>query len=355
MSIEAWVGTSLLGAAAAWPAAVATVYAADTGADEIHYATTADGLSLSLSRYRASPSAPRRRAPVLLVPGLAANRYGFDIGASVSLARRMRALGYDTYVVELRGAGLSDTPLGRSWTVDTHLELDLPAAIARVLELSGAESLHWIGHSMGGVFGYALLATRPELPVRSCTVIGASLDYSRSTTDFHLIAKALPIGHFVRWLPLGAFSALGAPFAVRSARGTVLDLFNVWPPNVSRPTYRRLSALAFEGVPTALLVQLASAITGGGMLSADGQVNYYESLATFRTPLLSICGDRDRQCPIDAAEDTFERVGSPDRTLLRLGPEHGTQEHYAHWDMHVGLRAPTEVWPHIESFLARQD
>jgi pimeloyl-ACP methyl ester carboxylesterase len=37
------------------------------------------------------------------------------------------------------------------WTVDDHLQKDVPAVLEYVLQATGAKQLHWIGHSMVGV------------------------------------------------------------------------------------------------------------------------------------------------------------------------------------------------------------
>jgi hypothetical protein len=43
----------------------------------------------------------------MLVPGCASNARSFDLAPKASLARHLAAAGYDTWVVECRGVGLS--------------------------------------------------------------------------------------------------------------------------------------------------------------------------------------------------------------------------------------------------------
>ena len=54
--------------------------------------------------------AARRSAPVLLVHGIAANRYNLDLTDETSLARHLCARGFDVCLVELRGRGFSLRP-----------------------------------------------------------------------------------------------------------------------------------------------------------------------------------------------------------------------------------------------------
>ena len=76
--------------------------------DEIHRIATEDGWILAMHRYLS----PERKYtnPVLLIHGMGANRSNFDLDAKISFARALAVRGFDTWVLELRGAGLSDRP-----------------------------------------------------------------------------------------------------------------------------------------------------------------------------------------------------------------------------------------------------
>ncbi|KAL6007590.1 hypothetical protein ACLOJK_033089 [Asimina triloba] len=77
-------------------------------ADELHYvAVPATEWRLALWRYKASPKAPRRNHPLLLLSGVGTNAIGFDLAPESSFARYMSSQGFDTWILELRGAGLS--------------------------------------------------------------------------------------------------------------------------------------------------------------------------------------------------------------------------------------------------------
>uniref|UniRef100_J3L342 Serine aminopeptidase S33 domain-containing protein n=1 Tax=Oryza brachyantha TaxID=4533 RepID=J3L342_ORYBR len=62
---------------------------------------------LALWRYRPPPEAPKRNHPLMLLSGVATNAIGFDLSPGASFARHMSMQGYDTWIVEVRGAGLS--------------------------------------------------------------------------------------------------------------------------------------------------------------------------------------------------------------------------------------------------------
>lgn len=47
-------------------------------------------------------------------------------------------------------------------SIDELVKFDAPAAIDKVLEVSGANGTYWVGHSQGTAVGYMTLAERPE-------------------------------------------------------------------------------------------------------------------------------------------------------------------------------------------------
>ncbi|KZV42109.1 hypothetical protein F511_11705 [Dorcoceras hygrometricum] len=77
-------------------------------ADELHYVSIDNsGWSLALWRYNPSPEAPPRKHPLLLLSGVGTNAIGYDLSHGSSFARYMCGQGFDTWILEVRGAGLS--------------------------------------------------------------------------------------------------------------------------------------------------------------------------------------------------------------------------------------------------------
>jgi len=103
------------------------------------------------------------------------------------------------------------------------------------------------------------------------------------------------------------------------------------------------------------MAQLATAMLPGGLRSRDGSIRYTEGLASATAPVLAIAGDRDPQCPSQAADRTLEAVGSARREIAVFGPDHGHVDHYAHFDLLMGLRAPREVFGRIDRWLDEHD
>ncbi|XP_056853694.1 uncharacterized protein LOC108819683 isoform X2 [Raphanus sativus] len=77
-------------------------------ADELHYVTVPNSdWRLALWRYFPSPQAPTRNHPLLLLSGVGTNAIGYDLSPGCSFARHMSGEGYETWILEVRGAGLS--------------------------------------------------------------------------------------------------------------------------------------------------------------------------------------------------------------------------------------------------------
>lgn len=326
------------------------------------FAVTDDGWRVALHRFD-PPAGPRRSHPVVLCHGLAANRHAFDAGTDVSLARHLAARGYPVFALELRGHGASDRPrlASRSpsrrrrfgWSFDDYLVRDVPAAIRHATREVGAAAVHWIGHSMGGLLLYAHLARGRSGDIRSGVTVGSALDYSASPSGFHSMLPLASVLARVPAVPIGVVARLASLSGGRL--GDPWERFNVWSSNVEPSVWRRLCRRGFHTVSAPVMTQLASAMRPGGLRSRDGATFYLDGLAGASSPVLALAGDRDAQCPPDAARRTVEALGSPRAQLRVFGRDHGHTDHYGHFDLLIGRRARAEVFPHIDRWLDEHD
>lgn len=77
-------------------------------ADELHYVSFSESdWRPALWRYTPPPQAPPRNHPLLLLSGVGTNAIGYDLSPECSFARYMSGQGFDTWILEVRGAGLS--------------------------------------------------------------------------------------------------------------------------------------------------------------------------------------------------------------------------------------------------------
>lgn len=313
--------------------------------DEVHFARTGDGWEIALSRRR--PRGRRRRRPVVLCHGLGANRFTWDLDPERSLFRHLADQGFDVFCVELRGHGRSQRvgPGGArwGWSLWDYADRDLPAAFDAVLELTGADALQLVGHSMGGILLHIRRA-RGDERLAAGIAVGAAVDYSGTPSVFHDAARLVGLTRVLPAVPLGPLTRFLAPVAL--AIDNPIDRANVHPSNVERPLYRRLCAVGFHAVSAPVLRTLAPAMAPGGLRLPDGT-----PVASFRggrTPLLALAGTADLQCHPDAA-------GRGCQALRAFGRAHGQADDYGHFDLVMGRRAEAEVWPVLAQWLIDHD
>uniref|UniRef100_A0AAG5CW88 Lipase n=1 Tax=Anopheles atroparvus TaxID=41427 RepID=A0AAG5CW88_ANOAO len=135
---------------------------------EEHSLTTDDGYRLMLHRIKSNrPNAP----VVLLMHGLLCSSADWLlIGPGNALAYLLADRGYDVWMGNARGNRYSRqhdaiSPAASSfWKFSWH-EIgyyDLPAMIDYILERTGRQRLHYVGHSQGTTGFFVMASTRPE-------------------------------------------------------------------------------------------------------------------------------------------------------------------------------------------------
>lgn len=320
------------------------------------YAPTDDGWRLALHHWPAAGQ--RRRHPVMMVHGLFANRLNLDLDKRYSVARAAARRGFDVYVLELRGAGLSIAPGGRDrglfqWGFLDYLHRDYPAAMATALEHSGARALHGLGHSMGGMLFYALGSTRaPQLC--SVTAVGSPLLFMAKlgTRERRLLRLAVSLtpNSTQRRVPLRRlFGAAGRfiPLSSRIADGLLLNAANCEPEVMAR-----MAKEGINDVPVQIVLELTRQVFGNGK---EGAYAHEAHLGRVEVPALVVAGAVDRIAPAAAVAAAAVRLGSRDVRYREMGKQFGDRADYGHIDLLVGTNAPEEVFPLILDFLEEVD
>ena len=228
-------------------------------ADEIHFVRTSDGWRLALHRHL--PRGGGSGLPVLLCAGYACNRYFIDYDERYSLARHLAREGFDAWVLELRGRGLSRPDPScirpRAWTFDDLAGIDVPAAVEHVAGRTGRR-VAWVGHSMGGMVLYAYLGRHAgTAPLAAGVTLAAPVVFPpTSSMLFQRIGTLLldlPFGETVpqRWVLGALWNVIG--------RSDAIDV-GMNPRNVDRALVGRALRLSLGNVPRAKLRQLARSL-----------------------------------------------------------------------------------------------
>ncbi|KAG4182535.1 hypothetical protein ERO13_A09G050100v2 [Gossypium hirsutum] len=383
-------------------------------ADELHYVhVDKSEWKVALWRYLPSPQAPTRNHPLMLLSGVGTNAIAYDLSPESSFARFMCSQGYDTWILELRGAGLStqgmdfgqykdpldsisqrkdffeversspvrafdmqnsistalkdmqkqlDLIAKYDWDFDNYLEEDVPAAMEYIKDKSEPKDgkLLAIGHSMGGILLYAMLSRcgyeGKDPGLSAVTTLASSLDYMSSRSSLKLL---LPLADPAQVLnvpviPIGTLLAAAHPFAANPPY-----LLSWLSPQISAPDmlqpklFEKLVTENFETVPAKLLLQLATAFEEGGLRDRSGTFFYKNHLSKSNVPVLAIAGDQDLICPPDAVYETVKLIREPLVTYKVFGEPGGP--HFAHYDIVGAQRAVDLVYPCIIEFLNHHD
>ena len=324
-----------------------------TGEDERHAAPTPDGWNLALYRYRALGAA--RRVPILCGHGMAGTHFIFDLHPDYSLARYLARQGFDVWLVDFRGRGDSwpagGPQPGLQWSFDDFAARDLPAAVARVREISGSAEVFWLGMEMSGQALYAASILGTATHVRAGVTCGSPV-LTPATALVPGVTSAPKTRRNGR-VPFRGGARLAGPVLAHGGFRVLENSFracNSDPLAVSR--YFR------NGIPdeaTDLVDQFAGWIRAGSMRNRDGSVVYSDRLADVRLPLLVMAAARDLQRPPEAVRAAFDAFGSRDKTFLRVGIADGFSVDFGHDDLLAGLAAPAEVFPRIAAWLAERD
>ncbi|MDB4969401.1 MAG: Polyhydroxyalkanoic acid synthase [Myxococcales bacterium] len=316
--------------------------------DEIQYGTAADGWRIAVLRYR--PAEPSGRPPVLLVHGVAANRYNLDLTEEISLARHLCGRGFDVWVLELRGRGLSLRPrlfsgLRYDWSFDDYAERDLPCAADVIMRATGAAKLHLVGFSTGALAAYAWLSDpHRKVEVASLVSIGGAASFKRlgKRLSGRIIRSIRFLRH--RWLMrvLAPISGYWHPSPLQIIHN---------PGNLDGAIQRRAMVNMIANFSRNELLQYSDWIMHDVFRSIDQRRDYRAELSRILVPALFLAGPRDALAPPDAVKETYDAVGSRDKKFVLLSRAQGQRVNYGHFDLVIGREAPAEVFPVISGWL----
>ncbi len=331
-----------------------------TGADEVHYVDTPDGVRLSLKRFLPRTEegvriTPRRvQTPVLCVPGLGANSRNFDAPLPNGLAPWLARKGREVWVIDLRGTANSPVPKKewRNITFDDFVDYDLPAAIPYICEAAGARSLDWLGHSMGGMVLYAMLARGTATQVRSAITLGTPIGFPENWAVAHFLKPVRKLAPHLPGLYVRRIMRAMTPFLLR--HDNVPGIRN-WleTKNVDPHYMRSIAYAAVEEVPSGLLVQFVDWIDKDVFRSKDQTFDYRARLAGAQLPVLVVSAPADKLGTPAATERALGLLENSESMVC--GIDHGFSTDYGHVDIVFGREAPREIFPRFLAFLEAQD
>jgi polyhydroxyalkanoate synthase len=316
-----------------------------------------EGRQCTVRRYRSRRRPRADRAPVLLVPPLAAPASCFDLRRGCSLAEHLTALGYPTYLVDYGPISFSDRALG----LEHWVEEVIPTAVRTVSEDAGGAPVQALGWCLGGIMSTLAVAGDPDLPVASLAMVASPFDF----TQVRMFAPIRRLANLTGGaLGTALYRALGgapAPLVSRGFQLTAIDRFLTKPLFLAQNLHDREAIAHAEAVddymahmfayPGRTFGQLYHAFFRVNSL-AEGKVELRQGheidLAAVRQPVLSIAGCADVLAPAAAVHHIGELL--PNAAEVRLETAPG-----GHLGVLTGRSAIQTTWTHLDEFLAGHD
>lgn len=293
--------------------------------------------------------------PVLLVHGVASNHHSFHLGER-SFARALVDQGLDVWMLDLRGTGPhrgdpeAGWGSGTRWSLDDYAQQDVPAAVAHILESTGAESVGYVGHSMGGMVGAMYLAEHPDAPLSGFVALGSPVDFSEPGAQTEL---ALGSARFnpSPWVDarLGAKLRAGLGGEPRTPLDAWVDqqLFNDLDPAFRQEFYQEVASRMTRGE----MKHLGLMGQVGTLCDAGGEPVLPE-LAEVQVPTQVWAGSADRVAPPAQVLPLAEAL--PNAEFVLAGTGEGFSVDYGHMDLVLGDNAPQEVYGVVGAFILEQ-
>lgn len=320
-----------------------------TGEDERIFAETNDGWKIAMHRYK--PRGTAKPYPIICSHGFAGTHLIYDLTPETSFARYMANAGYEVFTIDLRGRGESWPAGGPSrslqWSFDDFARRDLPAVIAKTLEVTGAKEVFWFGLEMSGQALYAAAIDGAAGAVRGAITAGSPVITPKNALVPGVTAA--PRKHVRGRIPFRAGARFAGP-VLALMKSKMLESSFV-PANVDPIVPARY---LYNGIPdeaTVIADQFTDWVDNDVMRSLDHTTVWSDRVAEVKLPLLVCAASLDLQRPVEGERNAFESFGSKDKTFLLAGKEGGMSIDFGHDDLLAAKASPTEFFPKVQAWL----
>ncbi|AXL49807.1 glucose-methanol-choline oxidoreductase [Paraburkholderia caffeinilytica] len=340
-------------------------------APQVVFFDTPDGTTLRLTRYAGPPDKPLR--PVLLIhgSGVSSRIYSTDL-IGTNLVEYLCAAGYDVWLVDLRVSIEMPSVLVPT-NVDKVAREDIPAAVAKVRELTSMPDIQVLGHCMGGLaltmsLLYGLKGVRSAVISQvSAHPVPGTLEKIKCGLHVPDIMEHLGVldltaftehrswphnllDEALRLYPLNHKQGCGSPICHRA---TFLYGLLYEHEQLNETLHSNLQELL--GVhDVSVFKHLAAMVRAGKVVDAEGQDVYLsgadgmKGLEGMRLPIGFIHGEKNETYLPTSTLRTYDM-------LVNRFPEQPYERHlipgYGHIDCIFGKNAAVDVYPVIARYL----
>jgi len=273
-------------------------------------------VQIALARIGQADHPEKSGFPLVLVHGSFTNRGFWLSPKGQGFARYLVEQGFDVWLFEQRGHGLS--PRNEDYsanTVERYARFDVPAVHEFIQEQTGRYPA-WVGHSLGGT----MIAT---------AVAGG---FFNALPAFAMLGTQVVRPNLALQFPLAGPLVRGVVALKKELDGRQMKIGpENEPAGVINEYLARHSLLGRWKLPS----------TGEALLSKWSEAS---------VPMLGVSAAGDTTDPAKYCQRFYRMYGGPKEELL-LGLEAGFTRDFAHIDMVIGADAEREVWPKISNWL----
>jgi polyhydroxyalkanoate synthase subunit PhaC len=292
----------------------------------------------------------RYSPPLLIVFSLISRSYILDLTPGNSFVEQLLAAGFDVYLLDWGEPDERDAQNRLEDYADDYI----PAAVARVLELSGTDELNLFGYCFGGDLALLYAAHHPEAPLRSLTVLATPVDFRHMgpLADVFRVG-GLDVDSVVDENGNVPPSVVVQGFRTLAPTAEVTRYVTLWERlwnDEYVASYQAMTGWADDHVPfpgaaarqtTQMLVHDNGMLTDRLSLGGDPV-----HLRDVRLPFLTVRANRDHIVPAGATTPLIDLVGSEDKHELCLDA--------GHMGLVVGRTAAKTTVPTIIDFLKKR-
>lgn len=296
------------------------------------------------------PAEQRKSVPLLLVFAIMNKPSVLDLRPGNSFVEYMVQQGYDVYLLDWGAPGPEDKHL----KFDDYALEYLPRAIRKLKSVSGSREFSMLGWCLGALISTIYASLRPNDGLRNLILLTAPLDFSDKKS-----------GGFIRWTNDQNFNVDQLIAAYGNMPGELIDYgakalkpvenyignyLNLWD-NIDNPkvveSWHAMNTWVNDIIPMAGAAyrQLVTEFYREnrlmtGTLTIRGE---HVDLNRLQANVLNLIALGDHITPPCQSESVMEKLGSTDKTLLKIAG--------GHIGMMAGSGARKRVWPQIDEWL----
>lgn len=284
---------------------------------------------LHLKRFSAYP----KGKTVFLIHGSIENGQIFYSKSNKGLAPFLAKQGFDVFVPDLRGRGLSKPLINKntSYGQTESIIEDIPAFVEKIKEITGQYPEHWMGHSWGGVLAIANLVRFAEVrkAVKSMTFFGTKRRITPHNLEYYTKLKIM--WHLVGRLMIARYGYLPA----------------------------KEKKFGSENEPAKYFTEVNGWLANDHWKSTADGFDYTKSLQELQgdfPPILHIAGKNDTYLAHEKdIKRLMKEINNPKDVLLMLSKQNGFLHDYGHIDMVTHKDAPTDHFPKVVAWMKQHE